>query len=121
MCVGVYVTFNCTGKCVHAHILGLSPSASIVFNFSCAFFGLWLDRCSLLEPEQVDKIQETILEALTYILHQQHPSDRSRYGKIMSIFIELRSTTELYHSLSDRALSNIGDIAPLLWEIINLS
>ena len=69
----------------------------------------------------MDSIQTTILDALTYTLHQQHPDERSRFGKILSVFIELRSMTELYHTLSDRALSNIGDIAPLLWEIINLS
>lgn len=79
------------------------------------------DRCGLINPEKVDMIQETILEALQYILHKYHPDDKARFGKIMSIFIELRSMTELYHHLSDRALSNISDIAPLLWEIINLS
>ena len=74
-----------------------------------------------MEPEEVDKIQDTILASLLYILHRQHPHEKTRFGRINAVFIELRSMTELYHKLSDRALSNIGDIAPLLWEIINLS
>jgi hypothetical protein len=84
-------------------------------------FELFPDRCCLINPVEVDHIQETILEALQYILHKNYPNDRTRFGKMMSIFVELRSMTEYYHHLSEKALSNIGDIAPLLWEIINLS
>ncbi|XP_062615638.1 nuclear receptor ROR-alpha A-like [Saccostrea cucullata] len=58
------------------------------------------DRCSLEEPDKVEKIQTTLIETLGNLLEETHGnSGGRRLAKIMDLFIRLRALGEEYLQL----------------------
>ena len=58
---------------------------------------LILDRCkdALKDKPLVDKLQEQYTEVLGHLLSENHPESPSLFARLISIFTELRTASEL--------------------------
>lgn len=73
-------------------------------------------------PEQVRSTQARFLEALQWLLKQNH-SDALTFPRLTAALTEMRTLTELYHKNNEQILiknfqSSMLEIPPLFWELI---
>ncbi|XP_077997236.1 retinoic acid receptor beta-like isoform X2 [Glandiceps talaboti] len=68
--------------------LNLDESEVALLSAICLISG---DRCGLIEPEKVEKMQEPYLEALRIYVRRRRPSEPHTFAKILMKITDLRS------------------------------
>ena len=76
-----------------------------------------------MHPDQVRGAQERFLEALQWLLRQNH-RDALIFPRLTGVLTEMRTLTDLYHKNNEQILiknsqKGMLKIPPLFWELIS--
>ena len=70
------------------------------------------DRCSLVDPAQVERTQDVLLQCLHYLLRKNHADDRLCLARIVDMLVQLRHVRYLQLQVSIYLSIYMGQ---LLW------
>jgi hypothetical protein len=81
------------------------------------------DRCSLQQPEVVERHQMTMIEMLERVRSKRRPGDKLFVARIIGVLIEMRSLSDMHEKQENK----IGTewctdikIPPLLYELFSV-
>lgn len=81
------------------------------------------DRCSLQQPDKVERCKATMLETLEYLRTKNRPNDRLFIAKVAAVLTEMRSLTEMHRRQENKIgteWSTDFNFPPLLYEIFSV-